>query len=287
MPTTTLSRDPARVRASRRAAALVAIATIGLGGCSSLDDLGWSSSSTASGDYSTASIPGAGYGRNMQTGLASWDGDISAPGMTAAHPTLPLGSWARVTNSSTAASATVRINRRLMGGRGHSIELSRDAAAQLGVPQSGGVAVMIEPIDPSQVSAQQRQTTPIAPPPAGAAPSYPSVSAATGAGYDPSLSTASIPTAAAPAPAASLVDPVYLQLGSFRDPGNAQRMAQTLQRQRLAGGAYGDTEVTRKMVRGTTYYRVRVGPIESGPNAEHALCQARALGHKDARLTKP
>ena len=147
MPTIQPSRDMARPRASGRTAAFVVIAMFGLGGCSTTNDWTWSSP-FESGDYATASVQAP----SPATALAKWDGDISSPGMTAAHPTLPLGGWARVTNTNTAEAATVRITRRLAGGGDRSLELSRDAAAAVGAMDGGGVVVMIEPLDPRQTA---------------------------------------------------------------------------------------------------------------------------------------
>ncbi|MCI4663900.1 MAG: SPOR domain-containing protein [Neomegalonema sp.] len=284
MPTIPMLRDPARARAASRAAALLVVATVGLGGCSSVERWSRTSSPADRGDYSTASIATAPtYATPVHSGVAAWDGDISAPGMTAAHPTLPLGSWARVTNSTTTASATVRITRRLVAGPRRTIELSRDAAAQIGAMQAGGAMVMIEPLDPRATTpAERAAATPTVRRPAPVA---------TATAYDPSVSTASIPTARAPspvvAPRATYSAPRYLQIGSYRSPSNAIRMKDRLTRERLSGGVYGDAHVDEVVVSGLKYYRVRVGPIATMPEAASALRQARALGHTDARVLKP
>ena len=95
------------------------------------------------------------------------------------------------------------------------------------------------------------------------------------------------PASAVAAPPVAYGSPMYLQLGSFRDPANAYRLKTRLEREGLAGGAFGGAHVSTSLVRGASYYRVRIGPLESGVNAERALRQAQALGHKDARLLKP
>jgi len=88
-------------------------------------------------------------------GLASWygarfRGRVMADGqpfdpkaLTAAHRTLPIGSLVRVRNLSTGQEVVVRINDRGPHVRGRLIDLSRAAAAQLGLLNSGVAAVVL------------------------------------------------------------------------------------------------------------------------------------------------
>jgi rare lipoprotein A len=100
-----------------------------------------------------------------QRGLASWygrrfHGQKTASGepydmyaMTAAHPTLPIPSYARVTHTSNGRSVVVRINDR---GPFHStriIDLSYAAAYKLGFIQAGSAQVEVESILPGQAQA--------------------------------------------------------------------------------------------------------------------------------------
>jgi rare lipoprotein A len=91
-----------------------------------------------------------------QTGRASWYGkkfngrrtasgehyDMNA--LTAAHRTLPLAAYVRVTNSANAKSVVVRINDRGPYSRGRVIDLSYAAARMLGLQHSGVAHVKIE-----------------------------------------------------------------------------------------------------------------------------------------------
>src|SRR5512139_1954804 len=73
--------------------------------------------------------------------------------MTAAHPTLPIPSYARVTSLDTGKSVVVRINDR---GPFHSkriIDLSYAAAYKLGYLQNGSTRVRVESIDPDNDAA--------------------------------------------------------------------------------------------------------------------------------------
>ena len=90
------------------------------------------------------------------SGLASWYGDafhgrLTANGeiydmthLTAAHPTMPLPSYARVTNHKTGSSVIVRVNDRGPFAHGRVIDLSRRAAELLGYTQAGLAKVDVE-----------------------------------------------------------------------------------------------------------------------------------------------
>jgi rare lipoprotein A len=74
--------------------------------------------------------------------------------MTAAHPTLPIPSYARVTSLSNGKSVVVRINDR---GPFHSkrvIDLSYTAAHKLGYLKQGSTRVRVESLDPAAYDTQ-------------------------------------------------------------------------------------------------------------------------------------
>jgi rare lipoprotein A len=95
-----------------------------------------------------------------QRGLASWygkryHGRKTSSGevydmyrMTAAHPTLPIPSYARVTNMKTGKSVVVRINDRGPFKSGRVIDLSYVAAYKLGYVQAGEATVEVAAIVP-------------------------------------------------------------------------------------------------------------------------------------------
>ena len=96
----------------------------------------------------------------VQQGIASWYGrkfhgqltSIGEPydmyGMTAAHPTLPLPSYARVTSLENGRSVVVRINDRGPFLHGRAIDLSYLAAHKLGYVENGSARVQVELLDP-------------------------------------------------------------------------------------------------------------------------------------------
>ncbi len=91
-----------------------------------------------------------------QVGEASWygkdfHGKKTASGeafnqndKTAAHPTLPLGTEATVTNLETGKSVDVEINDRGPYTKGRDIDLSKEAAKEIGMKEDGAVPVKIE-----------------------------------------------------------------------------------------------------------------------------------------------
>ncbi len=99
--------------------------------------------------------------RGTEVGVASWYGPgfagrQTASGepydprrLTAAHPTLPLGTRVRVTDLETGRSVIVRINDRGPFVAGRVIDLSRAAAERLGMVERGTARVEITLADPN------------------------------------------------------------------------------------------------------------------------------------------
>lgn len=91
-----------------------------------------------------------------QTGLASWygpnfHGRLTANGevydqyaLSAAHPTMPLPSYAKVTNLENGSSVTVRVNDRGPFSKNRVIDLSARAAKFLGYTKQGVAKVKVE-----------------------------------------------------------------------------------------------------------------------------------------------
>lgn len=107
----------------------------------------------------TTSAPSRGNSQNWrpyETGKASWYGAKfqfrkTASGerynmfaMTAAHKKLPFGTYVRVTNLKNGRACVVRINDRGPFIRGRVIDLSAEAAKQIGVYSAGVAPVRID-----------------------------------------------------------------------------------------------------------------------------------------------
>ncbi|MHA6299150.1 septal ring lytic transglycosylase RlpA family protein [Devosia sp. CAU 1758] len=84
------------------------------------------------------------YGSDFH-GRRTANGEIfSANAITAAHPTLPLPSYVRVTNTDNGRSLIVRVNDRGPYVAGRIIDLSHQAAAMLGYVNKGSTSVHVQ-----------------------------------------------------------------------------------------------------------------------------------------------
>ncbi len=101
--------------------------------------------------------------RYAAVGLASWYGDAfhgrltangevyDVNGLTAAHPTLPLPSYVRVTNLDNGRSMTVRVNDRGPFAHDRILDVSERVADMLGFRQQGTARVKVQYIGPAQL----------------------------------------------------------------------------------------------------------------------------------------
>lgn len=71
-------------------------------------------------------------------------------GMTAAHNTLPLGTWIKVTNLSNHKSVIVKVNDRLHPKNPRLVDLSKTAARKLGYTGHGLTKVRVDVLDKNQ-----------------------------------------------------------------------------------------------------------------------------------------
>jgi rare lipoprotein A len=114
---------------------------------------------------------------HKEQGIASWygrryHGKQTASGevydmyaMTAAHPTLPIPSYARVTNLNNGKSVVVRANDRGPFLANRVIDLSYTAAYKLDVLANGSTPVVVETVIPGVASSSQvKKTVSIQPP---------------------------------------------------------------------------------------------------------------------------
>jgi rare lipoprotein A len=201
-------------------------------------------------------------------GIASWygpgfHGGHTANGetydmyaMTAAHATLPVPSYARVTRVSTGKSIIVRINDRGPFHPGRIIDLSYVAAAKLRLIGPGSGEVIVQAITNNDILAgNYRNPQPLlasapAPAPAPAAP--------VPVAYAPPPAPAPAP---APQPAPAGRSGVYLQFGAFASATNAQAFSE-----RINARINGRTAVSYQ----ANLYKVRMGPYASRDEAVQA-----------------
>jgi len=183
---------------------------------------------------------------------------------TAAHKTLPLPSFARVTNLENGKSVVVRVNDRGPFHPGRIIDLSYAAAVKLGFRDKGSARVRVEALTPDQDTAAT-PTSPLDGLLAGL-PDRPASTDTTATSPTPppaSASTASANAHVTPAPAGNRG--LILQIASFSDRRNAE---QALLRLRAAAIEQAWLEPAQR--NGRTLWRLRVGPLNEADGTELA-----------------
>ena len=190
----------------------------------------------------------------VERGTASWYGEkfhgratsslepYDMYSFTAAHKTLPLPTFARVTNLDNGRSVIVRVNDRGPFHHGRLIDLSYAAAIKLGIHVRGTGNVEVRALTPGE------SQEPAA----------------------PAVVSSPAPRPARPAAAGGKA---WLQVASFGDKSNAKRFAD-----RLEDADVDDVDIQRADVRGSKVYRVRIGPFRGRDIAERFAARVRALG---------
>jgi rare lipoprotein A len=225
--------------------------------------------------FGTTYTPILGDEPYSQRGVASWygvkfHGQRTSSGepydmykMTAAHPTLPIPSYARITSMDSGKSVIVRINDR---GPFHSdrlIDVSYTAALKLGLLGKGSHQVEVErlfPDDGTRIATARRaaasELQAIAPPPAIAALMLEDR-------VDMDSAAVARPQAQSPSAGTGTAAGFYLQLGAFGREGKAEEMSETLKK----SGVSQALEVVRSG---------SVSRLVSGPYATRAMAQDAA-----------
>lgn len=190
--------------------------------------------------------------------------------MTAAHPTLPIPCYARVTNISTGKQVIVRVNDR---GPFHSdriIDLSYTAALKLDYLQKGSTLLEVEHLLPDEIERINlaRAQNP-APATSGSSKTV-SVAAQKPVSV-PAATTATAAAAVANAGSPSRIVAYYLQLGAYQQIGNAKatQAKYALNWAHLLPGV--------EVVAADDYYRLFAGPFPSQEEADYAAQQIGAM----------
>ena len=203
-----------------------------------------------------------------QRGTASWygkkfHGQRTASGepydmyaMTAAHPTLPIPSYARVTRVATGRSVIVRINDRGPFHQGRMIDLSYAAALKLGFAHLGSAEVELESIEPGQAVTPTQQAATTTPPAVATTPPAPAPT---------QQAATTTPPAAAPTeqalPAPEQAVAVYVQVGAFSSRANAENLRSRLE------GEFGWLKDTVQVLAIGNLWRLHVGPYRTQDDA--------------------
>ncbi|MBE0487482.1 MAG: septal ring lytic transglycosylase RlpA family protein [Halomonas sp.] len=206
------------------------------------------------------------YGEKFH-GYATSNGEIyDMYKMSAAHRSLPLPSYVRVTNQDNGRSAIVRVNDRGPFHNDREIDLSYAAAARLEILDRGTGRVKVEAIDVEQWLADNGGGTPGGSTRNGAgavAPPGRQVASAPA----PAADTSS--TVASSASRGSTEPPIFLQIAALGSAESAQALQARLQ-----------AELSRpvRVAVSTGVHRVQVGPLASADQVEPVRGELRRAG---------
>jgi rare lipoprotein A len=194
--------------------------------------------------------------------------------LSAAHTTLPLPSYARVTNLENGRAIVVRVNDRGPFVDDRIIDLSKRSADVLDVRQNGTAKVRVQYLGPApldddgtHLAGMNNGTVMVAD------RSPPTAKPKITSGDTRAVATASLGGSRSAAGDGGF----YVQVGSYSDPSNAGRAQANL-------AAVGPVETTPVDVERGRFYRVRVGPLDNQASAHAALARVQAAGHPDARV---
>lgn len=248
-------------------------------------------------------------------GIGSWYGDLfhgryTANGeifdmdaLTAAHPTLPLPSYVRVTNLANGRTLVLRVNDRGPYAHDRIIDLSRASAHALGYGRAGTSKVRVQYLGPAplngddslerRVYASQSWARHASLTPAHVKPKNRMLVAAVEKEVAAdTMVVGSIPkdtetddtagprwstSGTARVAANRLSDRHFIQAASFNNRDFAERLGESF-------ADLGPVRVIPSSISGTAWYRVRVGPFAERHEADQALRAIIETGMKDARI---
>jgi rare lipoprotein A len=266
-----------------------------------------------------------------QRGFASWygrqfHGNKTASGerydmlaMTAAHPTLPLPSYVRVTNLKSGASVIVRVNDRGPFKADRIIDLSYAAATRLGIAGTGTGEVEVLRLTHADIRAGRygsgssgsssvasdeaprlavsaRAPLPPSSAPGSSMPAPPSVLPAT-SGALPAVAaapatvlspmTAVVPSMGASAPSVAAPMPTgswAVQLGAFEQAANADALRDRLALLLGSGDGFSAEERAPRVQRDGSVHRVLIGQFGRREEAQALAARLERALHRDTSL---
>ena len=214
--------------------------------------------------------PMTSYQPYKERGVASWygkryHGKNTSSGevydmysMTAAHTTLPLPSYVKVTNPANGRWVIVRVNDRGPFKSSRLIDLSYAAAYKLRFSSVGSTLVDVESIDPNNAGLYSAANT------ANSAPAALPVSPIS------TPAPASTPSIVKiPATNSAVVTQYFVQAGAFKSEANADALIKKIQGYDIA------TNVGINSVYNNGLYRLKLGPFENKQDADQAATNIR------------
>ena len=270
--------------------------------------------------------------RYDRTGYASWYGDkfngrqtangevFNMNALSAAHTTLPMPIHVRVTNLENNKSLILRVNDRGPFVKDRIIDVSKQAAKELGFYNQGTAKVRVQYVGRAPLESyyaakpkttrKERLATVAAPvievsrasvlaPPEGAS-AAPQVATGSTPAPSPSVASAAAAIGQTPAilPQRKPGMPPSLQTASLTS--SSESISVSVGQRFIRVGAYldaalagqtsstlqslGTAQVRPETVDGQTYYLVLVGPLSSDEEADTQLGRLLKMGHSDARM---
>lgn len=165
--------------------------------------------------------------------------------MTAAHKSLPLPTYVKVTNLENGRSATLKVNDRGPFHGNRVIDLSYAAALKLGVAEQGTALVEVEALSARSITKRPPQTMATAPPAPASREVNPAVTAQS----------------------------LFLQVGAFSERPNAERLSAEIGKLVPVS-----VHVRESNAAGQPIYRVQVGPIVTVDSADQLVATLTGLG---------
>lgn len=224
-----------------------------------------------------------------RTGTASWYGPkfhkrMTSNGeffdmydLTAAHTTLPLPSYVKVTNLSNGKQAVVRVNDRGPFAHNREIDLSKRTSEVLGFKGRGTVPVRVVYLGKAPLRHDGRHLAEMN---KRHLKSQDWMRVASAMKYSASSTRLASNTQPAQTPEPATENRsgrIFVQAAAFSNPANAERA-----RANLSG--IGDVAITPLAAQSGMIYRVRVGPLDSERQAYEAVQQVAALGMHGATI---
>lgn len=221
-----------------------------------------------------------------RVGIASWYGadfhnnqtangeifDMNA--LSAAHTTLPMPSYVRVTNLENNRSLILRVNDRGPFVANRLIDVSRRGAQLLGFENRGTTRVRVEAVSGANAPVMVARSDE---PPPLERQEVGRVAVEALEILDPGPQQSAPTQIATLNPALEEGEDIFVQVGAYSQIGPASRV--------MSGVSHiGDTGVESIVLNGRKLYRVRIGPLHTTTVANAALQQLLRLGHNTAKV---
>ena len=224
-----------------------------------------------------------------EKGLASWympagDSALTANGEvydanlpTARHKTLPLPSLVKITNLENGKEIVARVNDRGPMVNNRLMDVSQEAARQLGMPSSGTVLVQVELLDEESKALRDKLVS-------------------EGRVYQTNQTVVKEALLEETPTTVTTQEPIYngveetaqetvvldgpkVRLGAFGDPNNARRLKNKV-------GTDMPVQASTVTRNGRTLTIVEAGPFSTKAEAQKALTTLKAKGYTDAFIVK-